>query len=185
MGIGIDISERVNEKTIEYGIGKLGDVSSTKIQEQLVRIEKYLQKHRKEQKQLSEQIQKHSKLSILSVSKETNIERSQIYKNPKTLKLYIEERIREIEKEDILKVNKREQLRKDKRELSDYIDCLRQQIVDNFELKQHVEGLEAQNKRLSEQLKRRQKDIYELQMENDKLQKTLNKLNSKNVVPLR
>lgn len=49
MGIGIDISERVNEKTIEYGIGKLGDVSSTKIQEQLVRIEKYLQKHRKEQ----------------------------------------------------------------------------------------------------------------------------------------
>lgn len=70
-----------------------------------------------------------------------------------------------------MKVNKREQLRKDKRELSDYIDCLRQQIVDNFELKQHVEGLEAQNKRLSEQLKRRQKDIYELQMENDKLQK--------------
>ncbi|WCF06883.1 hypothetical protein NDS46_21420 [Paenibacillus thiaminolyticus] len=57
--------------------------------------------------------------------------------------------------------------------------------MDNFELKQHVEGLEAQNKRLSEQLKRRQKDIYELQMENDKLQKTLNKLNSKNVVPLR
>ncbi|MFD1707530.1 hypothetical protein ACFSCZ_12430 [Siminovitchia sediminis] len=185
MGVEIDISARVNEKTIEYGIGKLNDVSSTKIQEQLVLIEKCLQEFRGEQNRLFEQIKEHSKLSILSVSKETDIKRSQIYKNPKTLKLYVENRISEIKKEDILKVNKLEQLRNDKRELSDHLDRLRQQVVDNFELKQLAEVLEAQNKRLNEQIERRQKDIYKLQKENDSLQKKLNKLNSKNVIPLR
>lgn len=185
MGNGISIKDYVNEKTIEYKIGKLDDISSVTVQKQLVQIEGYLQEFREEQKKLSEQIKKHSKLSINSVSKKTDIERSQIYQNSNTLKLYVVNRISEIEKEDILKVNKYEQLRNDKRELNEYIERLRQQVVDNFELKQCIEDLERQNKRLNEQLEQRQKDIYTLQMEKDKLQKTLNKLNSKKVVSLR
>jgi hypothetical protein len=183
MGIEIETREYINEKTIEYGIGKLSDISSPKIQEQLIQIEKFLQKFRDRQKQLIEQIKEFNKLSVSSVSVGSNVPRSQINLNTNTLKLYIEKRISEIEKEDLLKVSKYEKLRSGKRENASYIDGLRQQIVDIFELKSNIESLEVENKRLLRQLGDRQMDIINYEKENSKLRRMINKLNNKKVVP--
>ncbi|OLN22553.1 hypothetical protein BTO30_09630 [Domibacillus antri] len=182
MDNSIDMKRCVNENTIKYGIGELSEISSLKIQEQLVQIEEHLQEFRMHQKQLTEQIKQYSKLSISSISSGANVPRSQINLNTNTLKLYIEKRISEIEKEDILKINKNEKLRSEKKELDSYIDGLRQQVVDTFEMKLYIENLEAENKRLIRQLEDRQKDIQKLEIENSKLRKTVNEFNKNKVV---
>lgn len=182
MGNSTDIKWNVSENTIKYGIGELTEISSLKIQEQLVQIEEYFQHFCMHQKQLTEQIKQFSKISISSVSSGANVPRSQINLNINTLKLYIEKRASEIEKEDILKIKKNEKLRSGKRELDSYIDGLREQIVDVMELKLYIESLEAENKRLITQLENRQKDIQKLQLEKSKLRKLVNEQNNK-VVP--
>ncbi|GAE92730.1 hypothetical protein JCM21714_1742 [Gracilibacillus boraciitolerans JCM 21714] len=184
MGNGIDIKSYVNENTIRYGIGEISEISSLKVQEQLVQIEEYLQKFCMHQKKLTEEIKQFSKLSISFVSSGANVPRSQVNLNFNTLKLYIEKRISEIEKKDLLKINKNERLRIDKRELDMYIDGLRQQVVDTCEMKLYIENLEKENKRLIRQLEDRQKDIQKLEVENSKLRKAVNEANSKKVLPL-
>ncbi|MBR7797625.1 hypothetical protein GT022_16440 [Agaribacter marinus] len=159
------------------------DISSIKVQEQLVQIERFLQKFCTKQKQLNEQIKQHSKLSISSVSSGSNVPRSQINLNISTLKQYIERRIDEIEKADILKINKTEKLRSEKKELDKYVDGLRQQIVDNFELKLYINKLETENRRLILQIEDRQRDIQKLEIENNKLRKEVSKQNNQKIVP--
>lgn len=185
MGISIDIKEYVNENTIKFGIGEINNISSLKIQEQLVQIEEYLQNLRLNQKQLTEQIKQYGKLSILSVSSGANVPRSQINLNTNTLKLYIDKRISEIEKEDILKLKKTGKLKSEKKELDSYIDSLRQQIVDSYEMKLYIKNLEVENKRLIRQLEDRQKDIQKLEIENSKLRRLVSENNKKKVSILR
>ncbi|MGG0739569.1 hypothetical protein [Niallia taxi] len=183
MDIRINIEECVNENTQRYGIGKLNEISSSKIQKQLVQIEEYFQQFYINQKKLSEQVKEYSKLSILSVSSNAKVSRSQINLNTNTLKLYIENRIKEIEKKDILNTKKHERLKGEKRELGIYLDGLRQQIADSFELKLRIEMLESENKRLILQLESRHKDVRILEEENRKLRKTFNNQNKEKIVP--
>ena len=180
MGISIDIKLSVNENTIRYGIGELSEISSLKVQEQLVQIEEYLQEFCMQQKQLIEQIKLYRKLNISSVSSGAEVPRSQINLNKYTLKLYIEKRISEIEKTDLLNLNKYERLKSDKRDLEAYRDGLEQQLVDAYELKVYIEELERTNKRLIGLLEERQKDINKLQIENSNLRSKVNE--SKKVV---
>lgn len=182
MGIDIELKECVNENTLRYGIGELGEISSTKIQEQLILLEEYLQKVCMKQRQLKEQIKQSSKLSISAVSTGAKVPRSQINLNTNTLKLYIEKRIQEIEKEDILNINRTKKLKSEKAELSMYIDGLRQKVVDSFEMKLYIEKLEAENKRLIQQIEDRQKDIQKLEIENNKLRKEVANQNNKKIV---
>jgi hypothetical protein len=182
MDIGIEIKEYVNQNTNRFGIGELEEISSPKIQEQLIQIEVFLQDFCLHQKQLREKTKQYSKLSISSVSSGANVPRSQINLNINTLKLYIENRIMEIRKIDILNIKKYERHRGEKRELEKYTDGLRQQIVDAYELKLRLEMLEVENNRLIGQLELRQKDVQKLEEENSKLRKSLNELNEKKVV---
>ncbi|MGI8385719.1 hypothetical protein [Robertmurraya sp. P23] len=182
MGIRINIEECVGKNTIKFGIGELRQISSLTIQKQLIQIEKFLHEFCMGQKQLSEQIRECSKLSISSVSTGAKVPRSQINLNTNTLKHYIEKRILEIEKKDVLNVKKFERLKSEKRELETYIDGLRQQTVDSFELKLRFEMLEAQNKRLILQMESRQKDVQKLEEENIKLRRVLNEQNPNKVV---
>ncbi|WP_410986375.1 hypothetical protein [Bacillus cereus] len=184
MDIDINVEECVNENTIKFGIGKLEEVSSLVVQKQLVQIEKFLQEFCFNQKRLSKQLKQFSKLSISSVSTEAKVPRSQINLNINTLKLYIENRIMEIENKDIFNIKKQERLKSEKRELEIHLGGLRQQIVDFFELKLRLEMLEAENKRLILQIELRQKDVYKLAEENSKLQKALNECNKKKIVPI-
>ena len=184
MDSNIDIKSYVNQNTIKYGIGELSELSSLKIQEQLVLIENYLQEFCEQQKKLAEQIKQYSKLSIFSISSGANVPRSQINLNINTLKLYIERRIQEITKEDTLKINSHEKLKTEKKELDLYIDGLRQEIVDVLELKQYIDSLEGENKRLIKQLDHRQKDIQKLEIENSKLRKNLNEHNNKKILKI-
>lgn len=180
----INIKECVNENTIKFGIGNLKDISSLTVQKQLVQIEVFLQEFCLHQKQLSQQIKKFSKLSILSVSLGAKVPRSQINLNINTLKLYIENRIMEIEKKDILEIKMHARLKSEKRELEKYLDGLQQQIVDAFELKLHLEGLESENNRLIRQMESRQKDVQKLEEENSKLRKYLREYNQKKILPI-
>ncbi|MGG2065909.1 hypothetical protein [Bacillus sp. S14(2024)] len=183
MDIGINIKECVNENTIKFGIGKLEGIGSLIIQRQLVQIEEFLQDFCMNQKRLNEQIKQFSKLSILSVSAGAKVPRSQINLNTNTLKLYIENRIMEIEKEDIFNIKKHARLKNEKREIGIHLDGLQQQIVDSFELKLRIEMLEAVNKRLILQVESRQQDVQKLEEENCKLRKALNEQNQKKIVP--
>ena len=183
MDIGIKIEELVKENTIKFGIGKLNDISSLTVQKQLVQIEEFLQDFCMDQMRLSEQIKQFSKLSISSVSIGAKVPRSQINLNYNSLKLYIENRIMEIEKKDILTIKKLGRLKSEKRELETYLVGLRQQTVDSFELKIRFEMLEAENKRLIRQMESRHKDVQKLEEENSKLRKTLNEQNKKKIVP--
>ncbi len=182
MDIDIDIKECVNQNTNRFGIGELREISSTKIQEQLVQIEVFLQEFCRHQKELSGQIKQSSKLTVLSISLGAKVPRSQINLNINTLKLYLENRIMEIEKEDILNTKKYEELKSEKRRLKKYLDELQQKIVDAFELKLRLEMLEAKNKRLILHLESRQKDVQKLEEENSKLRKALSEYNKKKVV---
>lgn len=184
MDIDTKLKEFVNENTIKLGIGELKHISSLTVQKQLVLIEKFLQEYCLHQKRLSQQIKEFSKLSISSVSVGAKVPRSQINLNTNTLKHYIENRIIEIDKKDTLNVQKFERLKSIKRELESYIDGLRQQTVDSFELKMRIEMLEAHNKRLILQMDSRQKDVQKLEEENSKLRKALNERNKKKIVSL-
>ncbi|MBG9555682.1 hypothetical protein [Cytobacillus firmus] len=63
-----------------------------------------------------------------------------------------------------------------------YIDGLRQKVVDSFEMKLYIEKLEAENKRLIQQIEDRQKDIQKLEIENNKLRKEVADQNNKKIV---
>lgn len=181
---GIKIEQCVNENTVKFGIGKLKEVSSVTVQKQLVQIEEFLQEFCMNQKQFSEQIKRFNKLSISSVSSGAKVPRSQINLNTNTLKLYIENRILEIEKKDILHIKKHVRLKRERRELETHIDGLRQQIVDSFELKLRLEMLEVENKRLIIQIESRQKDVQKLEEQNSMLRKTLSGNNKGKIVRL-
>lgn len=184
MGIGFNVEDYVNENTIKFGIGELEAVNSLTVQKQLVHIEEFLQEFCMQQKKLSEQVKRYSKLSILSVSVGAGVPRSQINLNINTLKLYLENRIMEIEKKDIFNIKKHERLKSEKRELEAYLDGLRLQIVDFFELKLRHEMLESENKRLILQNESRQKDVQKLEGENSELRKALSEFNKKKIIPL-
>ncbi|KXY73124.1 hypothetical protein MKY89_11235 [Bacillus sp. FSL W7-1294] len=183
MEVDINVEECVNINTIKFGIGELKEISSSTVQKQLVQIEAFLQEFCMHQKQLSEKIKQSRKLSISSVSSGAKVPRSQINLNTNTLKFYIEKRIMEIEKKDILNIMKYERLKSEKRKLESYLNGLRQQIVDSFELKPRLEMLEAENKRLIIQIELRQKDVQKLTEENSKLRKALSDYNKKKIVP--
>jgi hypothetical protein len=184
MGIDIELEEYVNENTKKYGIGELNEISSLTIQEQLIRIEGFLQKICIKQEELNEEIKVNSKLSISSVSLGANVPRSQINLNTYTLKLYIENRVQEIKKADILNIDLTKRLKSEKKELTTYINGLRQQVVDTFELNSYIGKLEAENKRLIQQIEYRQEDIQKLELENNKLLKVLNEKDKDKIVPL-
>jgi len=180
----IDIGKFVNENTVKFGIGEIEGISSIIVQKQLVQIEEYLQEFIKKQKQLSKQIKEYSKLSKSSVSKGANVPRSQININPNTLKIYIENRIKEIEKQDNLNIKMNERLKNSKRDLETNLNGLRQQIVDIYELKLELEMLESANKRLILLMESRQKEIQKLEEENSKLRKILSEKSPKKILPL-
>ncbi|PEC46362.1 hypothetical protein [Bacillus sp. AFS096315] len=184
MDNSINIEESVNENTIIYGIGKLEEINSLTVRKQLIQIEEFLQEFCTYQKQLSQQINQFSKLTISSVSEGAKVPRSQIYSKINTLKLYIENRIIEINKKDILNTKKFEKLKCERHELETYLYGLRLQVLDFVELKLRLEMLEVENKRLIQLMESRQKDVQKLEEENSRLIKTLSKYNDKKIVPI-
>lgn len=183
MDNGINIKECVNESTFKFGMGKLDEISSVTVQNQLVQIEEFLQDFCMNQKRLREQIKPLSKLSISSVSVGARVPRSQINLNTNTLKLYVQNRILEIEKKDILNIKKHERLKSERRGLESHLDGLRQQIVDSFEIKLRLEMLEAENKRLIIQMESRQRDVQKLEEEKNKLLQAMSVYNKEKIVP--
>jgi len=79
-----------------------------------------------------------------------NISKSTVYNNHNTLRLYIEKRIEDIEKQDLLPKNKQEKTQKRMSELEDFLD---RAIIDQIEfnnLKLQNEHMQAEVNRLAE-----------------------------------
>ncbi|AZV41551.1 hypothetical protein BAOM_0940 [Peribacillus asahii] len=118
-------------------------------QEQFIKIEKYfLEAEERIYKALK--VVNSIKFNMREVCNEINISKSTIYNNPNTLRFYIEKRIEDIEKQDLLPKNKQEKTQKRMSELEDFLD---RAIIDQIEfnnLKLHNEQLQTEVNRLAE-----------------------------------
>ncbi|MDY8161899.1 hypothetical protein [Bacillus thuringiensis] len=132
----------------------LGDLSFYKesTQEQFFTIERYfLETEERINKTLKEI--KSVNFNIRGICRAINISKSTVYNNPNTLRLYIEKRIDDIEKQDLLSKNKQRKTQERMSELENFIDKV---IIDQIEfnnLKVHNEHLQAEVHRLAEKNK--------------------------------
>jgi hypothetical protein len=111
------------------------------LKKQLSKIEKYIQHCIKTQQDLASRI-KDSKLHIAKMSSGIGLSRGTIYNNRDTLKKYIEGRIKEVESEDILSVNKMLKQQQEVEQLRDYLDKTQLHLVQNEINESKIEELE-------------------------------------------
>ncbi|HDR4695489.1 hypothetical protein ABR775_14585 [Bacillus cereus] len=132
----------------------LGDLSLYKesTREQFITIERYFLEIEEQINRTLKEI-KSINFNIRGICKTINISKSTVYNNPNTLLLYIEKRIDEIEKQDLLSKNKQRKTQERMAELENFID---KAILDQIEfnnLKVHNEHLQAEVHRLAEKNK--------------------------------
>ncbi|HFO1035176.1 TPA: hypothetical protein ACHIRZ_004465 [Bacillus paranthracis] len=154
-----------------------------KIQEQLLQVEAYFQDFIQEQKVMAIRI-KNNKLNLVKVVRESGLQRSTVYNNADTLKKYIEERIYDVEKEDILSIQKNVRQEEDMFFLRSYLEKLQLQIVEDEVNEIKIEELEYEYSKLNDVNIDLLRQIFELKQENQELQQQLRKIKSKDVVPL-
>ncbi|WP_102692359.1 hypothetical protein [Rummeliibacillus pycnus] len=132
----------------KYNINPSFSQLSNIIQNQLIEIENFFQKYTKEQIKLSELL-KNQKINLAKVCISTTIPRSSVYNSPNVLKKYINERINEIEKNDLFDIKKAQKNSEDYELLKKYIEHIKIQIIetDIFELK--IQELEKEIKDLN------------------------------------
>ncbi|WP_044784325.1 hypothetical protein [Bacillus thuringiensis] len=129
----------------------LGDLSLYKesTREQLITIERYFLETEELINKTLKEINSVN-FNIRGICKAINISKSTVYNNPNTLRLYIEKRIEDIEKQDLLSKNKQRKTQERMSELENFID---KSIIDQIEfnnLKVNNEYLQAEVHRLAE-----------------------------------
>ncbi|MCY8938524.1 hypothetical protein [Peribacillus frigoritolerans] len=129
----------------------LGELNRYKesTQEQFITIEQYFLETEKRINKAIDEI-KSINLNMRGVCTSINISKSTVYNNPNTLRLYIEKRIDDIERQDFFSKNKQEKTRERMSELEDFLD---RAIIDQIEfnnLKVHNEHLQGEVNRLAE-----------------------------------
>lgn len=129
----------------------LGDLSRYKesTQEQFITIEQYFLETEKRMNTAFKEI-KSIDLNIRGICNAINISKSTVYNNPNTLRLYIEKRVDDIEKQDLFSKNKQKKVQKRMSELEEFLE---RSIIDQIELnnlKVHNEQLQGEVQRLAE-----------------------------------
>lgn len=129
----------------------LGELNRYKesTQEQFITIEQYFLETEERINKAIDEI-KSINLNMRGVCTSINISKSTVYNNPNTLRLYIEKRIDDIERQDFFSKNKQEKTRERMSELEDFLD---RAIIDQIEfnnLKVHNEHLQGEVNRLAE-----------------------------------
>lgn len=180
----IEVRKLIERRVKEFGIGELNNQRKT-IQDQLVKIEEYFQTILSEQKKVKDKTKELAKVNLSTVSSGTHIQRSTIYSNKNTLQVYIEKRIEEVKKEDILEINATNKMKNKNDDMIQLVEGLKQQVVDNFELSLQIQDLENELKLLHSQREDDQKRIFLLEQENFKLQRQLSKINKDKVIPFK
>ncbi|MGE8055856.1 hypothetical protein ACQKOD_18275 [Bacillus mycoides] len=129
----------------------LGDLSLYKesTREQFITIERYFLETQERINKTLKEINSVN-FNIRGICKAINISKSTVYNNSNTLRLYIEKRIEDIEKQDLLSKNKQRKTQERMSELENFID---KSIIDQIEfnnLKVNNEYLQAEVHRLAE-----------------------------------
>jgi hypothetical protein len=120
-------------------------------QDQFITIEKYFLKVEERISKALEEI-KSINFNIRGVCNAINISKSTVYNNPNTLRLYIEKRIENIEKQELLPKNKQQKTQERMSELEAFLD---RAIIDQIEfnnMKLQNEELNAEVNRLAEKI---------------------------------
>ena len=118
-------------------------------QEQFVTIERYFLESEERLNKALEEI-KYINFNIRGICKAINISKSTVYNNPNTLRLYIEKRIEDHEKLDLLTKSKQEKTQVRISELENFLD---KAIIDQIEfnnIKMYNENLEKEVNLLTE-----------------------------------
>ncbi|SDM41634.1 hypothetical protein [Bacillus sp. OK048] len=137
-------------------------------QEQFITIEKYFLEVEERIKKALEEINSIN-FNMRGVCLAINISKSTVYNNPNTLRLYIEKRIDNIEKLDLLPKNKQEKTQKRMSDLEGFLD---RAIIDQIEFN----NLKLQNEELRAEVNRLAEKIELLSLERNKHIKKLNDL---------
>lgn len=180
----VEIRRIVEERAKLYGIGELSK-QRTIIQEQLLQVEQYFQNLILKQIHVKKKAKELTKINVSTVSLGTNVQRSTIYNNPNTLQIYIDTRIEEIQKEDILGIHKSNKIKHKHDNLNILLEGLQQQVVDNFELILQIRNLETELKSMYSQKEDVQLEFFRLEQENSKLRRQLNSLTKDKISPLK
>ncbi|MGO4348134.1 hypothetical protein AB4Z45_21820 [Paenibacillus sp. MCAF9] len=182
--MGNEIDNIISTFIIKYNIenGNYDDLD-LKVKEKFNKIETYIQDFIQQQCNLSKAIKK-SKLTLLDVSQGSGISRSSIYAKADILKKYIDERIGEIEREDILSLNEKGKLENELHQLREYTRKLEIHIIENVILENKIEQLEKQLKHLNDSKEIYSQEVAKLMNENDSLKYRIRKLEKNNVIPL-
>lgn len=168
----------------QFGLGVLIHYKEN-TQEQFFTIEQYFLEKEAHLKEILEDI-KSINFNIRGICKETNISKSTVYNNPNTIRLYIEKRIEDIEKQDILFKNQKEKSQERITEIEDFLD---KAIIDQIEynnLKVHNEHLQVELNRVSEKCELLGAERLELVKKLNEAEKELRQLRNKkgNIISL-
>ncbi|MBM7607248.1 uncharacterized small protein (DUF1192 family) [Lysinibacillus composti] len=142
-----------------------------KLKEQLIKAEYYIQYNIQKQKEIANEI-KNNKLNILNVAEKAGIPRSSIYKSKEILEKYIEGRIEQVQKEDILSLHKLSRQKKSIDELNEFIEKVQIHLIETEileykinELEQQVKSLNITNQDLISREYRAQQEIERLKLQ--------------------
>lgn len=143
-----DIIAATEERLKQYNLGELSYFKDS-TQEQYIVIEKYFLESEARIKKTVEDM-KSINFNMRGICNEINISKSTIYNNPNTLRLYIENRIADIEKQDMMLKYKNDKARERISELESFLN---KSIIDQIEfnnLKVYNEHLLSEVNRLME-----------------------------------
>jgi len=143
-----NIITATQERLKQFDLGELNRYKEI-TQEQFITIEQYFLETEDRLNKALEEI-KSINFNIRGICNSINISKSTIYNNPNTLRLYIEKRINDIEKQDLLSKNKHEKTQERMSELEEFLD---KAIIDQIEFnnfKVHNEQLHSEVNKLAE-----------------------------------
>ncbi|MCP1450336.1 hypothetical protein [Priestia megaterium] len=185
MGNEYELNELVRSNIRKYNInGGVYESLRPKVQDQLYKIEYYIQSYIQEQIELVSKI-KASKLSLAGVITASELQRSTVYNNADTLKKYIEERINDIESQDILSIRKITKQKEDIEFLKQYLENLELRLVQEEINENKIMELESQYSFISKCNIELQKEAFQLRQQNNILTKEITALKKNNIISLK
>jgi chromosome segregation ATPase len=119
--------------------------------EQLLNIEKYFIECEKEIESAIKKIHDIN-LTVRGISKAIGIGKSTIYNNPTTLKIYIEKRQEQIQKQDIFSEKRIEKLEEKNKNLNSLLEKMKVNIINHHLLENEVENLKEENAQLENKM---------------------------------
>lgn len=143
-----NIIAATQERLKQFNLGELNRYKES-TQEQFITIEQYFLETEERVNKALEEI-KTTNFNIRGICNEINISKSTVYNNPNTLRLYIEKRMSDIEKQDPLSKNKQRKTQERMSELEGFLDKTIIDQIDFNNLKLHNEHLQAEVNRLAE-----------------------------------